>query len=109
MTMRKVIVLTLPPLEDAKGNLKSLKSDWEGSSSVSCRFDQSKGKATEYMKQIIALVPSITTDVSTLMGNSISFFESLGYSFKELDKKASDDIKKIGGSSASGSSGGGTR
>lgn len=105
--MSEKIVVDLTPLEDAGGNLKALLSNWTGSSGVSDAFHTSKGRATDYLKKVIALVPSLTENVTTLLDNSVLFFESLGYSFKDVDQTVARDIKKIGGSSNSGSSGGG--
>ena len=83
-------------LEDCKGNLRSLQSNWGQvpavpSSTITC----SKGYSAEAVADTLKITGQVSMSFDRLLYNSVLFFEKMGVAFEESDQEAAKNINSI--------------
>lgn len=94
----KEIKITEYAVEDCKGNLNSLVSQWNGAPNVDTgTLQESSGSSQESLKSCLEITGQVTASMNQLLTSTLAFCTSMGIAFKESDEQASKNINSITG------------
>ncbi|MCD7804394.1 MAG: hypothetical protein LUH03_04470 [Oscillospiraceae bacterium] len=85
-------------LENCKGDLGTLRADWQQALAVSATtLTESKGKTADAVSDCINVTKQVTSSFQTLLDNTYDFFTQMGVVFRESDEEAARNIDTITG------------
>lgn len=83
-------------LADCNGNLRKLQNEWSGVPKVSKSLvETSKGHAAQALQDCLSSTKEVSSALQELLSNSTRFFEGMGVSFEESDRKAAENTNQI--------------
>lgn len=92
----KEIKITDYEVENCKGNLNSLASQWNSAPSVDTGiFLDSSGCSEESLKSCLEVTGQVTASMNQLLASTLAFCTNMGIAFKESDDQASKNIDSI--------------
>lgn len=92
----KEIKITDYEVENCKGNLNSLTSQWKSAPNVdSGVFQESSGCSEESLKSCMEVTGQVTASMDQLLASTLAFCTSMGIAFKDSDEQASKNIDSI--------------
>lgn len=93
---KQEISITEFELQDSKGHLGSLKTNWEQVPTVpTSTLSVSKGQSADAVRDSLEATKQVSDSFHTLLDNSLNFFTQMGIAFQESDEKASQNIDSI--------------
>ncbi len=82
-------------LQDCNGNLNSLRGNWASVPKLTELASENVGTTADRLREYRAQADALTVSLGTLLSNSVAFFQKVGVSFVDADKKAEENLNKI--------------
>ena len=82
-------------LQDCNGNLNALRGNWAAAPKLTELASDNVGSTAERLREYRMQANTLTTSLDTLLSNSVGFFQRVGITFVEADKKAEDNLNTI--------------
>lgn len=83
-------------LEDCKGDLGGLKSNWMHVPTISSTvLEESKGSTVQMVVASLESTKQVKESFDSLLENSLDFFTKMGIAFQQNDEKAAQNINSL--------------
>ena len=96
--MAQEVKITKYVLEDCKGNMNVLVTEWAGVPRISeTTILKSRGHTAKSVRDCLEMTKQIDNSMQQLLENSVEFLRQAGVSFQEADAAAAQNIENLTG------------